>query len=49
MNPKQFEKETRETLSFFVKTDIEIYGKVSKETRRAIKVQGYKLIKNQIK
>ena len=42
---KIIKKEKEETCLFFIKTDIEIYGKISKETKNICKVQNFEIPK----
>jgi len=42
---KIIKKEKEETCLFFIKTDIEIYGKISKETQNICKVQNFEIPK----
>tara|TARA_B100002049_G_C15992556_1_gene337944 strand:+ start:167 stop:352 length:186 start_codon:yes stop_codon:yes gene_type:complete len=39
---QELKQEINETLLFFVKTDLEIYGKITADTRAAFDTQGVK-------
>lgn len=47
-SPRKFEAEVKAMLLSFIKSDKEVYGKITKETREAIRVQGYRIKKGKL-